>query len=298
MIKSIISTAFILLITGISFAKNSAVPNPHDSLLYDGENNISTKLIPNSDDDCELRVIYVSGKPEGVVKKRTIYEICGAADTVTVYENGVLERNTIIKEGEWVKTGPNSTAMIQLPDGSVIYINKGSEFQFSSELCKDVKEMTKYPAGILKIGSIWTKIKKALGGGKFEVSTERACACVRGTEFTLEVKEENGVKTEILKVYESTVDFELRNPDLTSVNDNAAVMQKAAEDYQNGKISMDELIKITEEYSKKVNSETKDFNKKVEVNAGMMSVLKGNEMSVPVPFNTNEDRWFDVNMDN
>ena len=271
-----------------------AMPDPHDSLIFDGENKISESLFNKTDNDCEIRVIYVSGKPEGVIKKRTIYETCGVADTVTVWENGVLERNTVVKEGEFVKTGPNSTAKLLLPDGSVIFVNQNSEYQLTKEICVQIKEMQGIMGGFLKAGSIWTKIKKAIGGGKFEVSTERACACVRGTEFTLEVKEEDGKKVDILKVYESTVDFEFRKPDYSNVEDNAAVMQKAAEDYQNGKITMEELAKIMEEYSGKVEKETKDMKMKVEVNAGMMSTLKGNELSDPVPFNTSEDRWFDA----
>lgn len=290
-------TLLFLMLTASAGVLRS-MPDPHDSLIFDGENKISESLLINTDDDCEVRVIYVSGKPEGVIKKKKVFETCGVADTITVYENGVLERNTVVKEGESVKTGPNSTAKLLLPDGSFIFVNQNSEFLLSNDICNEIKETQGFLKGVLKIGSIWTKVKKLLGGSKFEVSTERACACVRGTEFTLEVKEEQGQKIEILKVYESTVDFELRAPDYSNVESNAEVMQKAADDYQNGKITMEEFMKITQEYAEKVTDETKDIKMKIEVNAGMMSTLKGNIFSDPAPFNTGEDRWFDVDIEN
>ncbi|MBK6539065.1 MAG: hypothetical protein IPG09_15320, partial [Ignavibacteria bacterium] len=43
----------------------------------------------------------------------------------------------------------------------------------------------------LVMGSLWVKLKKLIGGGKFEVSTERMVNGVRGTEFSVEIIEEN-----------------------------------------------------------------------------------------------------------
>src|SRR5690606_10056756 len=66
-------------------------------------------------------------------------------------------------------------------------------------------------SGLLKGGSLWTKVKKAVGGGKFEVSTERAVAGVRGTIFRIDadalVKAARGKgrRASIVRVVEGSV---------------------------------------------------------------------------------------------
>jgi hypothetical protein len=58
---------------------------------------------------------------------------------------------------------------------------------------------------------LWTKVKKALGGGKFEVSTERAVAGVRGTIFRIDADalvtaaKGKGRRASIVRVVEGSV---------------------------------------------------------------------------------------------
>jgi FecR protein len=77
-------------------------------------------------------------------------------------------------------------AKVRLGDGSVVETDKGGSFHI------DQCETGKINFHIRKsIGSFWANVKKALGGGraKFDVTTERAVAGVRGTIFDLSYKE-------------------------------------------------------------------------------------------------------------
>ncbi len=72
----------------------------------------------------------------------------------------------------------------ELNDGSVIILAPGSTLEITEAEFEGQER--KGFLGLLKAGSLWTKVKKAVGGGKFEVSTERAVAGVRGTIFRID----------------------------------------------------------------------------------------------------------------
>ncbi|MEW6433791.1 MAG: FecR family protein [Myxococcota bacterium] len=73
---------------------------------------------------------------------------------------------------------------LELNDGSVIALAEKSTLEIT-EADFEGQERKGFSA-FLKAGSLWTKVKKALGGGKFEVTTERAVAGVRGTIFRID----------------------------------------------------------------------------------------------------------------
>jgi hypothetical protein len=99
----------------------------------------------------------------------------------------------------------------ELTDGSVIALDKGSVFTVNEAEFKG-QERSAF-SGFLKSGSLWTKVKKAMGGGKFEVTTERAVAGVRGTIFRIDADtlvkaakgSGGGVKASIVRVVEGVV---------------------------------------------------------------------------------------------
>lgn len=80
-----------------------------------------------------------------------------------------------------VKTG---NLKFELTDGSIILLAPASTLEITEAEFEGQER--KGFSGLLKGGSLWTKVKKALGGGKFEVSTERAVAGVRGTIFRID----------------------------------------------------------------------------------------------------------------
>lgn len=94
-----------------------------------------------------------------------------------------------LKVGSAVELGDTLTVKsgnlkLELTDGSVIMLAPASVLEITEAEFEGQER--KGFSGFLKGGSLWTKVKKALGGGRFEVSTERAVAGVRGTIFRID----------------------------------------------------------------------------------------------------------------
>ncbi len=96
---------------------------------------------------------------------------------------------------------------LELNDGSQIALADKSEL-FIDDATFDGQNCTGF-MGTLKAGSLWTKVKKLLGGAKYEVKTERAVAGVRGTIFRIDadtlVKAAKGRRATIVRVAEGVV---------------------------------------------------------------------------------------------
>lgn len=124
----------------------------------------------------------------------------GAA--VALAAGGAIELGDTIT----VKTG---NLKFELNDGSVIMLAPASVLEITEAEFQG-QERSGF-SGLLKAGSLWTKVKKALGGGKFEVSTERAVAGVRGTIFRIDADalvkgaRGKGRKASIVRVVEGAV---------------------------------------------------------------------------------------------
>lgn len=76
------------------------------------------------------------------------------------------------------------TLKLELNDGSVIILGDAAKLVIT-EAEFEGQERKGFSA-ILEAGKLWTKVKKAVGGAKYEVSTERAVAGVRGTIFRID----------------------------------------------------------------------------------------------------------------
>jgi hypothetical protein len=95
-----------------------------------------------------------------------------------------LAEGAAVELGDTLQVKPGGALKFELTDGSVIALAEKStltitEAEFEGQERKGF-------SGLLRGGSLWTKVKKALGGGKFEVTTERAVAGVRGTIFRID----------------------------------------------------------------------------------------------------------------
>lgn len=73
---------------------------------------------------------------------------------------------------------------LALTDESVIMLGEKSKLEIT-EAEFEGQERKGFSA-LLSGGSLWTKVKKALSGAKYEVKTERAVAGVRGTIFRID----------------------------------------------------------------------------------------------------------------
>ncbi len=280
----------IIFLGAILSANLLSEPNPHDSLLFDGENNFRIETVNGkTDNECEYRVIYVKGNATGKIKKMQISEVCGQIDTFYQYENGALEKYSVIKGGEQVKTGPESTAKIELSDGSSIVLGPNTEYTLPMNVCDVIRQ------SYLNSGLLWFKIKKLIGGGKFEISTDRIAMGVRGTEFSVEIIEENGIKYNVTKVYEGSVEVSLKDLDTKGFESKNDELTKLTEQYQAGKITLQEFSAKSLEITQALQNETSNLKLTQIVEAGYMLKTDGKVLGEPVQFNTSEDTWFIIN---
>lgn len=124
----------------------------------------------------------------------------GATEALKAGSNIELGDTITVKTGN-LKFELNDGSVIMLAPASVLEITKA---EFEGQERKGFQ-------GLLKGGSLWTKVKKALGAGEFEVSTERAVAGVRGTIFRIDADalvkaaKGKGRKASIVRVIEGSV---------------------------------------------------------------------------------------------
>jgi hypothetical protein len=85
-----------------------------------------------------------------------------------------------------INVGPRSNLKLTLTDGSVIML--GAESRLHLDEATFEGQDRKGFSARLGFGKIWARVKKALGGSeaKFEITTERAVAGVRGTIFRVD----------------------------------------------------------------------------------------------------------------
>ncbi len=275
--KTILSLFLIVLTASSIYSYGGG----HDSLLFDGS---GSKISTAFSNECKIKVVQVSGFAIGSVKIKELIQGCG--DNVdTVYRTLNAEQLKVgydIVENEEIRTGDDGFVKLELEDGSVMIVGPNSSLMFTVNLCKETKTLIKFT-----IGSLWTKVKKLIGGGKFEVSTERACACVRGTEFSVET---NGTR-DIVRVYESTVEVKM-NFNTKEIEKSGGEMEQLAKDYQEGKITLEEYMAKVTEYSSKMGEMSDNMMNGTMVDAGNM-VTVTDKVSAPEPLPTGETKWFE-----
>lgn len=254
----------------------------HDSLLFDGANEVQIIQSP-PDENCNIKVTKVTGFVLGTRTVREIYEVCGQKDTINRTESAAqLKEGDYIVKKEEIKTGEDGYVKMELNDGSVIVLGPNSSIYIDEDMCETARTFVRF-----RFGSLWTKIKKLLGGGKFEVSTERACACVRGTEFSVE----SDGKRDIVRVYESTVEVKM-NLNTGELEKSGGDIEKVTKDYQDGKITLEEYMAKVQEFSGKMNEMTESSMNGTMVDAGFM-VTVTDKVSTPEPLPAGDTKWFE-----
>ena len=115
---------------------------------------------------------------------------------------------------------------IELNDGSVLALAEGSELKITKAEFEGQERKGDGFFGFLKSGSLWTHVKKAVGGATFQVETERAVAGVRGTIFRIDADAMiKGAKVSIVHVQDGVVRV---NPSKTLKKQMAKMTKKAA----------------------------------------------------------------------
>lgn len=113
-----------------------------------------------------------------------------------------------------------------LNDGSIIALNEGSELKINKAEFEGQERKGAGFLGFLKSGSLWTNVKKAVGGAPFQVETERAVAGVRGTIFRIDADAlVKGAKVSVVHVADGVVRV---NPSATLKKQMKKTVKKAA----------------------------------------------------------------------
>jgi hypothetical protein len=254
----------------------------HDSLLFDGAN----KNISNLREECNMKVTMVKGQVWGSILTSKIEETCGEYDTVMQITYGPVKVGDILVSEGFVRTKDFSQVEVELKDGKKVWLGPGTEFKMGRDYCMG--------SGI---ANLYTGTVHVQGGteGNTYVATDRSMVHITKTEFSVETVNDGGIITDIIRMYEGSVTFgpNMKNKEYQSkAEDKGAEMKKLTDDYQSGKITIEEFSVKMSELQKEM-TETLPPNP-LTVNAGYMSKIVGSEKPTePVAFDTNENRWWE-----
>lgn len=256
--------------------------SPDDSLLFDGAYG-KVKNPRLSYIDCKITVKFALNSVEATKFVAKTYEVCGVVDTGAGWEKGIVVKDDILKIGEEIITGPDSWLSIELADGSEIKLGPDSKIVVTNDFC------TEKPNKIQMImGDMWIKVKKLLGEKKYNISTQGGHTGVRGTEFTVHSGTSGGYYTEIIKVYEGSV--EVYSKTMANVEDFTAKIKELQEELKNGKITPSEFQQKLKDLNDKLKNQ--DPSKAIVVNSGNKLIIAGS-VTGPEPIESDDDRWFE-----
>jgi ferric-dicitrate binding protein FerR (iron transport regulator) len=131
--------------------------------------------------------------------------ICAPAGepmTATLVEGAVavagqpLTAGATLRPGDTVETQAGGRAEIALPGGSLLRIGENTRVTLSPTMAQN-----QFSARLF-FGDLWARVHKLVAGETFRVETENGVAGVRGTEFRVEVVEE---QPDLVRVYEGVV---------------------------------------------------------------------------------------------
>lgn len=112
----------------------------------------------------------------------TTLEIISGSDVQIKNIGGIFAASKTgqeIKEGDTVKTGPDSQAQILHTTGSATRIDANSEV-----VVENLSTETKTTVSIfIKAGQVWNRVAKLFGGESYETKTSTTVATVRGTSY-------------------------------------------------------------------------------------------------------------------
>jgi len=100
----------------------------------------------------------------------------------------VISEKTVAMAGDMIKTGPESSAILYLSDGSVSHLSENTQLQIlpNTEVTENDEDNISSKVRLkLFEGEIWNKVIHLSSESEFNVETTNAIAGVRGTEFGL-----------------------------------------------------------------------------------------------------------------
>ena len=208
-----------------------------DSLMFDG-NYTNLNYFKNVREECNLTVTKVEGKAFGTVITTEISNICGEIDTVQKLIYRQLQVGDIVASEDFLRTQDFSQLRVETKEGKTVWLGPTTEFRMGRDYCRGKGAADLYSGRI--------HVNGGNGDGDTYINTEHSVIQITKTEYSYEIVKEGNITTDILRVYEGTVSFGLnmQNKEVEKTNeDKAAEMKKITDDFQNGKISMEEFTK-------------------------------------------------------
>jgi hypothetical protein len=111
-----------------------------------------------------------------------------------------LTKEDVISEGEYVNTTGDGTVELRLPDHSTIRLAPYSLYRID-EVTFSGNERQDFSARLF-FGTLWAKVQKRVGQGRFDTMVPTAVVGVRGTAFNVETASDT---TTDISVYAGTV---------------------------------------------------------------------------------------------
>ena len=260
-----------------------------DSLLFDGSYQNGFKI--NIKEDCLIKVISYIGNAQGPVYTQEIIPGCTTIDTIAKREFKQVKPGDNLLDGEFIRTGSNSSLTLEFKDGKRIKLGSNTEIKVGRNYCKDENGIQ------VEMLSGTVYIDGAQGDKNITMKTydDNARVIITGTAFSFEKKISGENTSSIVRVYEGTVTFE-RNKNsegnVNNINNQGKEMDKLAEDYKNGKLTDIEYSAKMQQMLTSVNNSISDSP--VNVSAGFESIISGLEKPTePVSFDVNDNRWWE-----
>lgn len=108
--------------------------------------------------------------------------------------------NMSLKQNDFLKTGKNSQAVLEVPKNNILLVEPETEISISKLMENPFENSTKTTIEIIK-GKIKAIVSKLFGKSEFSVKTPSGVSLIRGTEFKTRADE----KETFLEVYEGKV---------------------------------------------------------------------------------------------
>lgn len=283
---------FLFITASLSYAGSQGAigGGPHDSLLFDGENS-TVKMFDGGYYTCYWKVVKVKGFAFGTKRKIKIGNICGVPDTVEILENDSLKEGDILGDGTLIETGkdgqiavavflksrPNSLGrmFITTQASTLIKIPMLSTLCDALETEREIEDMSK----VLVIKGKVTYDSPTTEKVKLGTEGKRSSVKHKKTKYSHEVSITGADTVDVIRVYEGSVEINHIRSDFSDQESQAAEMERLTQEFQAGKITMDELNSKIAEYTNSVHTEV-DNLKPFIVEEGNKCILDAKKYTV------------------
>ncbi len=152
---------------------------------------------PLNAEDQAIKVEISEGKAQVTVLDGSASVV--KADTT---QSIALSKGDFLDKGDRIVTGKKSRMEIKLPDGSYLRFDELSTFELQAVAFNEKTKMRNISVRMV-LGKTWAKVSKFFNRkGFFAISSKTAVAGVRGTDFRMNVNNDDSA---ILKVYSGEV---------------------------------------------------------------------------------------------